>query len=133
MALYGCEAWTIGKGERRILDAFEIWCYRKLSQINLVDKVTNEEVFNSVKENRSLYSSKKMRRDRLIGHTLRHEGLAGTILEGTVAGHKRKERQRLEYVKQIIDDVDCSGYCEMKRLAQDRNGWRAASNQSQDW
>ena len=66
----------------------------------------------------------------MIGHTLRHEGLAGTILEGTVEGRKRKDRQRLEYVKQIIDDVGCSGYCKMKRLAQDRNGWRAASNQS---
>ena len=89
----------------------------------------NEEVLNSVKEKRSLHAGIRRRRDRLIGHTLRHEGLAGTILEGTVEGHKRKGRQRLEYMKQIIDDVGCSGYCEMKRLAQDRNRWRAASNQ----
>ena len=68
----------------------------------------------------------------MIGHTLRHEGLAGTIPKGTVERRKRKERQRLKYVKQIIDDVGYSGYCEMKRLAQDRNGWKAASNQSQD-
>ena len=71
-------------------------------------------------------------RDKLIGHTLRHEGLAGTILEGTVEGRKSKEKQILEYVKQIIDDVGCSEYCDIMRLAQDRSGWRAASNQSQD-
>ena len=46
-----------------------------------------------------------------------NEGLAGKILEGTVVGCKKKGRLRLEYVKQIIDEVGCSGYCEMKRLA----------------
>ena len=107
------------------LKAFEMWMCR-------VDKVTNEEVLNLVREKISLYVSIKRRRDGLIGHTLRHKGLAGKILESTVERRKRKGRQRLEYVKQIIDDVGCSGYCKMKRLAQDKNGWRAASNQSQD-
>ena len=80
-----------------------------------------------MKEKRILYASIKRCCDRLIDHTFRHEGLARTILEGIVEGHNRKGRQRLEYVKQIINDVSCSGYCEIKRLAQDRNGWRAAS------
>ena len=71
--------------------------------------MTDEEVLNFVKEKRSLYASIKRRRDRLTGHILRHEGLAGTILEGTVEGRKKKGRQRLQYVKQIIDDVGCSG------------------------
>ena len=99
-----------------------MWCYRKLLKISWVDKVTNEEVLNLVKEKSNLYASIKRRRDRLIGHSLRHEGLAGTILEGTVEGHNGKGRQRLEYMKQIIDDVGCSGYCKIKRLASDRNG-----------
>ena len=70
--------------------------------------MTNEEVLNLVKEKRSLYASIKRRHDRLIGHTLRHEGLTGTILEGTLEGRKSKGRKRLEYVKKIIDDVGCS-------------------------
>ena len=61
----------------------------------------------------------------MIAHTLRHEGLVGTMLEGTLERRKRKGRPRLKYVTQIIDDVGCSGYCEMKRLAQDRNGWKS--------
>ena len=77
--LYGCEAWTISKGERRRLEAFEMWCYRKLLKINWVDKVTNEEVLNLMKEKKSLYACIKKRYDRLIEHTLRLEGLAGTI------------------------------------------------------
>ena len=64
MALYGCEAWTVCKGERRRLEAFEMWCYRKLLKISWVDKVTNEEVLNLVKEKRSLYASIEGPRDR---------------------------------------------------------------------
>ena len=60
-------------------------------------------------------------------HTFRHEGLTRKISKRIVEGRKRKGRQRLEYVKQIINVVGCSGYCEIERLAQDRNGWRAAS------
>ena len=95
--------------------------------------VTSKEVSNLVKEKRSLCASIKRGRNRLIEHTFRHEGLAGTILYGTVEGGKGKRRQRLEYVEQIKNDVGCSGYCELKRLAQDGNGWRTASNQSQDY
>ena len=58
-----------------------MWCYRKLLKVRLVHKVTNEEVLNLVKEKRSLYASIKRRRDKLIGVTLGHEGLAGTILK----------------------------------------------------
>ena len=75
-----------------------------------------------MKEKRSLYSGIKRHRDRLIGHTLKHEVLIETFLEATVDGRKRKGKQRLVYVTQIIDDVNCSGYFDMKRLAQDRNG-----------
>ena len=63
----------VGKGERRRLEAFEMWCYRKLLKKSQVDQVTNEEVLNLVKEKRSLYASIKRRCDRLIGHILRHQ------------------------------------------------------------
>ena len=79
--------------------------------------MTNEEVFNLVKEKKSLYACIKRRCNKLIGHTLSHEGLTETILEGTVEGRKRKRRQGLKYVKQIIDDVGFSEYCEIKSLA----------------
>ena len=59
----------------------------------------------------------KRRRNTLLGHSLKDESLAGTILGGMVEGCRRKGRQRWEYVKQIIDDVDYGGYCEMKKLA----------------
>ena len=73
MELYGCEAWTIGKEERRRLKAFEMWWKSS------VNKLTNEGVLNLVNENRSLYASRKSRRD---GLALGHKGLAETILKG---------------------------------------------------
>ena len=57
---------------------------------------TNEQVLKLVKLKKGLYASIKRHRDRLIGHILRHEGLAKIILKSTVEGHKRKGRQRLE-------------------------------------
>ena len=63
----------------------------------------------------------------IFNHILRHERLVGTIL-GVVEGRKSIGRQRVEYVKKIIKDVGCSGYRDMKRLAQDRRGWKATSN-----
>ena len=62
-----------------------MWCYRKLLKIRWVDKVTNAELLNLVKE-KSLYASIKRRRDRSIGSTLRHERLSGKILERIVLG-----------------------------------------------
>ena len=63
MTLHECDAWTIGKAERRRLEAFEMWCYRKLLKISWVDKVTNEEVLILVNERRTLYASIKRRRE----------------------------------------------------------------------
>ena len=113
--MYGCEAWAIGKRERR-REAFEMWYYRKVLIIIWVGKLTNEVVLSLVKKKRSLYSIIKRHRDILIGRTLRHKGLVRIILEGTVGGHEWKGRQILEYAKQIIDYVACSGYCDMDKI-----------------
>ena len=64
-------------------------CYRQLLIISWVDMVTNEEVLNLVKDMRNLYASIKRRRDRLIRHKFRNDGLAGTNLEGTVHGKNK--------------------------------------------
>ena len=68
VTLYDFEAWTISKGGRRRLEALEMWYYRKLLKISWVDKATNEEVLDLVKE-KILYASIKRSRDKLIGHT----------------------------------------------------------------
>lgn len=132
VALYGSETWTIGKQERQRIEAFEMWCYRRMLKIRWVDKVTNVEVLNRIGEKRCLWKTLTKRRDRLIGHVLRHEGLVSLAFEGGVWGKNGVGRPRLAYGKQIQIDVGCNNYVGMKRLAQDRVKWRAASNQSKN-
>ena len=71
-----------------------MWYYRKLLKISWIHKEKNEEVLNLVKEKRSLYASMKRRRDRLIGHALRHEGLVKKILEG-----KGTQKERVSEIR----------------------------------
>ena len=101
-------------------------------KIRRVDKAINEEVLRQIDEERSVWKNIVKRRDRLIGHILRHPGIVALILEGQVEEKNCVGRPRLEYVKQIVRDVGCRGYTEMKRLALDGEFWRAASNQSND-
>lgn len=131
-ALYGSESWTVGRPDKRRIEAFEMWCYRRMLKIRWTDKVTNEEVLRRIGEERNIWVTLTRRRDRMVGHVLRHQGITSVVLEGAVEGKNCRGRQRFEYIQQIAEDVGCHSYSEMKRLAQDRNSWRAASNQSKD-
>ena len=75
IAMYGCETWTIGEAERKRLEAFEMWCYRRMMNIKWMDRITNEKVLGRIEEKRTLWKSLKKRRGQMMGHTLRHGGL----------------------------------------------------------
>ena len=130
--LYGSETWTLTAAEKSRVEAFEMWCYRRMMKIKWIDRVSNEEVLRRVEEKRSLLKTLKRRRDILIGHIMRHDGLMKTIIEGQVNGKRGKGRPRMCYIGQIIKDVGEKKYVSMKRLADRRAEWRAASNQSSD-
>ena len=132
IALYGCETWTIGKQEKKRIDSFEMWCYRRMLKVKWTDHVRNEVVLERIGEEMGLWKILTRRRDRLVGHILRHPGLVNTALEGKIECKNCRGRSRLDYVRQIIKDVGCRNYKEMKELAQVRKAWRAASNRSAD-
>ena len=69
IAIYGCETWTIGEAERKRLDVFEMWCYRRMMNIKWMDKITNEEVLERIEERRTLWKSLRKRRGQMMGHT----------------------------------------------------------------
>ena len=79
-------------------------------KVKWVNKVNNERVLNMVHEKRSMYSRIVKQRDRLVGHIFRHERLVGTIMEGKVGSKERRGRPKLEYVEQVMEDVDCRTY-----------------------
>ena len=130
VALYDSESWTLGKDDKRNSEAFEMWCYRKMMKISWTDRVTNEEVLNQVKAKRTIWNTLQRRRDKMIGHILRPEGLTHLIVEGIAEGKRGRGRPRMSYLDQIIQDVGASNYREMKNLAQNRQRWRVVSNQS---
>ena len=131
--MYECETWTIGETERKGLDAFEMWCYRRMMNIKWMKRITNEEVLGRIGERRTLWKSLKKRRGQMMGHTLiRHGGLLRDILEGWVGKKRGRGRPRLKYFDQIIRDMGSDTFREVKQLAGDRAEWRrvVASNQS---
>lgn len=129
VALYGSESWTMGVRERKRLLAFETWCYRRIMKISWKEMITNEEVYRRVGERRCFLKYLKRRRNHLVGHILRHNGLLKLIIEGTVDGKNSRGRPRLEYMSQIMEDMSCGSYWELKRKAERREEWRAAANQ----
>jgi len=75
--LYDSETWTIAKEEQKRIEAFEMWCYRRMLKISWTDMVTNKEALERRAERRTLWNSIKKRRYKRIGHVLRHGGFAG--------------------------------------------------------
>jgi len=130
--LYGSETWTIAKAERSRIEAFEMWCFRRMLKISWTDMVSNEEVLKRMSVRRTLWSNIKKRRNEWIGHVLRHGGLLGLIIEGCVEGKNARGRPRMEYMQQIIEDQGCTSYKETRKKASNREEWRIATNQSQD-
>jgi hypothetical protein len=71
----------------------------------------------------------KTRRAKLIGHVLRHNSLLNRIIEGTIEGNNSRGRPLLDYIGQIVRDMNCRSYCELKRKAEKRQEWKIATNQ----
>ncbi|CAI6343800.1 unnamed protein product [Macrosiphum euphorbiae] len=132
VALFGSETWTINSTEKNRLEAFEMWCYRKMLKIPWTEKVTNKEVLDKIKEQRQIWKSIQSRRGKMIGHILRHESLLKKIIEGDVEGHIARGRPRTEYMTQIMQDTNKGSYKDLKELCYDREAWRAATNKSTD-
>ena len=117
--------------EKNWIEAFEMWCYRRMLGIKTwTDKVRNQEVLLRIRERMCLWNSLKRRRDKLIGHNVRHPGMLLLLLKGKVEGKNWVGRHRIPYIRQIVQDVGYKSYAEMKELALIREKWRTASNWS---
>ncbi|KAI5753273.1 hypothetical protein M8J77_025408 [Diaphorina citri] len=106
--LYGMEAWTMKKVDVNKINAFEMWCYRRILNIPWVDKVTNKEVLRRMDKERELMNIIKTRKLQYFGHVMRGEKyqLLHRIIQGKICGKKRRGRPRISWLQNLKDWFD---------------------------
>ena len=125
--LYACESWTLTAEIERRIQALEMRCYRRLLNISYKDHVTNEEVRNriqnAIRVHDDLLSMVKKRKLKWYGHISRSSGMAKTILQGTVKGARKRERQKKRW-EDNIKEWTGMGFGDSLMPAEDREGWK---------
>ena len=125
--LYACESWILTAEIERRIQALEMRCYRRLQNISYKDLVTNEEVRNRIQNaigvHDDLLNMVKKRKLRWYGHISRSSGMAKTILQGTVKGARRRERQKKRR-EDNIKEWTGMGFGDSLRAAEDWEGWK---------
>ena len=118
--LYGAETWTLTQAEKKRIEAFEMWVWRRMLKISWKEKISNDEVLMKIGEQRNLLNIISQRKHSWIGHILRHDGLLNTILEGRMEGKAARGRKRLNMLSDILKN---DSYIAVKRRAEDRSQW----------
>ena len=125
--LYACETWTLTADLERRISALEMRCYRKILGISYKDHITNEEVRSriagAIGPHEDLLTTVKRRKLKWYGHVTRSNGMAKTIMQGTVEGTRRRGRQKKSW-EDNIPEWTVLKMSDAVRRAEDRNDWR---------
>ena len=120
VTLYGAETWTLRQEDRRRLDAFEMWLWRRMEKISWTEKMTNEAVLKTVGEKQRMVEMIIQRKRNWIGHVVRGDGLLREVIEGKMDGKRSRGRPRIG----MLDELKEGSYQQMKRRAGNRSEWR---------